>query len=171
MINLAIFSYLWGACSLNYYLLEYYLRFLPGNLYENYFASSCSELIAVVTAGFMYKFFKAKRTFQISFSIAIVGSSLIVFFGSLTLKLMPVYVIIAKFGIAAAYLTVYVATADTFPTLFCATAFGVCNFASSIITIPASYISELDAPIPMVVYALVSVLGLLLTFVIKSKKE
>jgi hypothetical protein len=167
-INLIIYSILWGVTSNNYYLLTYYMRYLPGNVYDNSFASSGSEILASVVAGVSYSFLKAKNNFRMAFTIAILGSLLVVFFGNLSTKLMPVFVIIAKFGISIAYFTVYVATADSFPTLFCATAFGVCNFTGNIITIPAAYISELNQPWPMLVYASASALGLLLTFFIKD---
>lgn len=141
---------------------------MPGNVYDNSFASSGSEIVASFVAGISYSYFKGKNNFRMAFTIAILGSLLVVFFGNLSTKLMPLFVIIAKFGISIAYFTVYVATADSFPTLFCATAFGVCNFTGNIITIPAAFISELDQPWPMLVFASASGLGLFLTFFMKD---
>ena len=144
--------------------------YLPGNIFNNSYSSSGSELVAVTTAGLIYGYLKAKKIFIISFTTALVGSLLILFIGNVTLSWMPLYVIIAKFGISSAYLTLFIATVDVFPTLFCATAFGVVNFVATLVTILAPVIAEMKAPFPMLVYAILCLLGLVLTFAIRPKK-
>lgn len=50
---------------------------------------------------------------------------------------MPIFVILTKFGISGSFVVVYVATAETFPTLFATTAMGFCNFLARVFTIMA----------------------------------
>lgn len=134
-------TYMWSCCSLCYYFIGYYLIYLPGNVYKNTFGSSGSEMVSVFCGGIMYSFFLAKKSFFISFTISLVGGLLILMIGNATLSWMPVYVILAKFGISSAYCIVYAATMDLFPTLFSATAFGICNFIACIMTILAPYLA------------------------------
>ena len=141
MINLAVFIYLWSACSFCYYLSGYYLIYLPGNIFNNTYSSSSSEMVAVITTGLIYGYLKSKKIFIISFSISLIGSLLILIIGNTNLSWMPLYVIISRFGISSAYLTLYVATVDIFPTLFCATAFGIVNFVATLVTIIAPVIA------------------------------
>lgn len=61
--------------------------------------------------------------------------------GNVSKSMMPFYVILAKFGVSSGYCIVYAATMDLFPTLFTATAFGICNFIACIMTILAPYLA------------------------------
>jgi len=73
-------TYIWSACSLTYYMIGYYLVYLPGNIYNNTFASTAAELLAVTCGGIIYGTFFAKKTFTISFGVSLLGGLLIVFF-------------------------------------------------------------------------------------------
>ena len=53
LTNLIIFVYLFCAASFNYYLLNFYLKYMPGDIYENSIVSSISETIAHYMAGCM----------------------------------------------------------------------------------------------------------------------
>ena len=48
--------------------------------------------------------------------------------------LFPIFILIAKLGIASAFNILYVSHADIFPVLFAATALGFCNFVTRIFT-------------------------------------
>lgn len=62
---------------------------------------------------------------------------------------MAFLVIFAKGGFSGCFVNCYVATSDIFPTLFCSTALGICNFTARLITVMAPEIAEREAPIPM----------------------
>lgn len=48
---------------------------------------------------------------------------------------MPTFVAVARVGISAGFNLIYMMNADVFPTLFAATAMGICNMLARIITI------------------------------------
>jgi len=105
-------------------------------------ASSGSELLAYILGGILYKKVGIRLAFTISFLISVVGGLMILFWGTNNPQLMPIFVTLAKFGISSGFVIVYVSTVDVFPTLFCATALGFCNFFARLATILAPLIAE-----------------------------
>ena len=169
--NLLLMAYMWSAVSFCYYMISFQLKYLPGDIYENSLASSGSELLAYLIGGLCYSFLKIRKSFAISFVIALVGGILILTLGVKDVSYMPLFVTLAKFGISGGFVIVYVATVDLFPTLFVATAIGICNFFSRFLTILAPQVAELDPPIPMSIFIALSALGLILSFFIIEKKK
>jgi len=84
---------------------------------------------------------------------------------------MPIFVIVAKFGISGGFVIVYVCTVDVFPTLFCSTAMGFCNFLARILTILAPEIAEHAPPLPMALFTSLCALGMVLIQFVKPLKE
>ena len=136
-INLVVMAYMWCAVSFCYYMVSFQLKYLPGNIYNNGMASSGSELLAYALSGVVYKFLKIRLSFVFSFSVGLFGGLLILFLGKKDESWMPIFVIFAKFGISMGFALVYIATEQLFPTLFCATAFGICNLFSRGLSIGA----------------------------------
>lgn len=132
---------MWATASMLYYFISYYLIYLPGNVYNNTYASGAAELIATIFGGVLIKYLNAKWSFFISNVIALVGGLMIMFLGTALESWMPAFVVIAKFGISSTYMLVYAVTIDLFPTLFAAQAFGACNLTANLVTIAAPYIA------------------------------
>jgi len=84
---------------------------------------------------------------------------------------MPIFVTLAKFGISSAFVIVYVATVDVFPTLFCATAIGFCNFFARVATILAPLIAEKQPPLPMLIFTSMTAVGSVLALFIRPAKK
>lgn len=113
-VNLVIMAYMWSACSFTYYMISFQLKYLPGNIYSNSFASGGSELIAIMIAGLLYAKLGIKLSFVLSFGISTVGGVCILCIGESAMLLMPFFVVLAKFGIASGFVIVYVSTVDVF---------------------------------------------------------
>ena len=132
---------MWAMASILYYFMSYYLVFLPGDVYNNTYASGSAELAATLFGGVLIKFLNAKWSFFISNLIALVGGLLILILGNAYLSWMPVFVIVSKFGVSSTYMLVYAVTIDLFPTLFAAVAFGFCNLTANLTTIITPYLA------------------------------
>ena len=171
LLNLIILAYIWSAVAFAYYMVSFQLKYLPGGIYSNTFASCTSDIIAYICAGFVYKALGVRPTFIIGFLIGLLGSLLIVFLGSKYTALMPVFVLLAKFGISMNFMLIYVATVKLFPTLFCGAAFGICGMFKSILSILAPQVAEIAEPIPMVIYAVLCLIGALVSPFIIDKKN
>jgi len=144
--------YMWSAVSFSYYMIIFQLKYIPGNVFINNMTSSLSEMVANILAGFLYKYLRVRVSLIVCFSSALVGGALILFLGVEDVDWIPVFITFAKGGIAAAFTIIYIASAELFPTLFTATALGICNFFARFLTILAPGIAELDEPVPMAVF-------------------
>ena len=58
---------------------------------------------------------------------------------------------VAKFGLAFSFMINYLSMVQLFPTLFCGTATGICNFAGRMATIFAPIVAELEPPTPILI--------------------
>ena len=164
-------TYMWSAVSFCYYMIIFQLKYIPGNIYINSMSSSLSEMVANILAGFLYKYLRIKLSFIVCFSVSLVGGALILFLGVDDVKWIPVFITLAKGGIAANFTIVYIASAEVFPTLFTATALGICNFFARFLTILAPDVAELDPPIPMAVFCSLCIGGIVLAIFIVDKKK
>jgi len=134
LLNLVLMIILWTVTSFDYYLITFYMNYIPGNLYINTSISTISELIAYGFSGFFYNAFGGKKAFVLSFALSALGGFLIAFLpdaGTMT----AVFVLLAKFGISFAFNLVYLITPALFPVEITATAFGICNVVARFSTI------------------------------------
>jgi hypothetical protein len=58
---------------------------------------------------------------------------------------------VAKFGVAFTFMINYLSIVKLFPTLFCGTAAGICNFGGRLATIFAPLVAELSPPTPILI--------------------
>merc|ERR1711981_1025227 len=58
---------------------------------------------------------------------------------------------VAKFSIAFTFMINYLSITQLFPTLFCGTAAGICNFAGRLATIFAPIVAEFEPPTPILI--------------------
>ena len=139
-------TFCWLSSSFNYYMVSFLLKYFPGNIYVNSIMSVLSELIAYAVGGVMFDKLGVKLGFIVAFGIAFAGGLGIVYYETASKFfsdnpaeepswIFPALVLIAKFGIAAAFNLDYVSNSVLFPTLFTATAMGFCNFLARIATI------------------------------------
>lgn len=69
--------------------------------------------------------------------------------------IIPIFVLITRFGINSAFTLCYIITADYFPSIVSSRVFGICNLFSRFATILSPMIAELAPPLPMMLYSLV----------------
>merc|ERR1711957_932325 len=107
--------------------------------------------IACVTGGLIYKYLGLRVSLPLFFLISGLGGIAINLFGYEATEewVFPLLVLVAKFGIAALFNIIYVAHAQIFPTLFAATAMGMCNFMARVATIFAPLVAEVESHIAM----------------------
>ena len=135
--QLILLAYAWSSCSFCYYMIGFLLKYLPGDIYDNTYAAQLSEIIGFFLASIIYAKLDLKPSFFLGYSIAIIGGILIIFVGDNHTELMPIFVIMAKFGICISFQLVFIATILCFPADFGGRAFGFCNFFSRGVSIGA----------------------------------
>jgi OCT family organic cation transporter-like MFS transporter 3 len=156
LFNLILMVILWSVSSLDYYLITFFMKYVPGNLYVNTTVSTISELIAYIFSGFVYNAFGGKKAFIISFALSATGGFLIAFVPA-SGYLIASFVLLAKFGISFAFNLVYLITPTLFPVELTTTAFGICNVFARFSTILSPILAELTLPTPMLCYGFTSI--------------
>ena len=96
------------------------------------------------------KLFGIRYAYLFSFFLATTGAILILLFGH-NMTLMPAFIVLTKLGVEGGINLFFIATAELFPTLFTATAFGICNFTLRIVCLAMPYVAEVREPVPMLV--------------------
>ena len=151
--NLSIAMVLWLACAFGYYLIGFEIKYMPGNLYVNVLMSTTAEIMAKGTALSQSGRLGMKKSYYAGLLVAMVGCMLILMsngrFESRFILGMCLFV--AKFGIAFTFMINYLSITQLFPTLFCGTAAGICNFAGRLATIFAPIVAEYEPPLPMLI--------------------
>ena len=88
--------------------------------------------------------------------------------------IIPIMIVFSKIGLASAYSLCYYMTSEYFPPLFLAFAFSITQFLARALTILAFPLSELEAPIPMILFSITPTVAFCLLFFVKppeKKKE
>jgi len=123
IFNLVVMTFIWCAVGFGFFLVNFQLKYLPGSIYTNCLASGASGFCAILIGGFVYKKLGLKPALQMSFLISLIGAILILSLDTPTL--MPVFTVLANFGMASGFTILFVSNVDLYPTLFTATALGI----------------------------------------------
>ena len=156
--NLLVMLWIWATSTTCFEMLNLYVRLLPGNVYGNFAMAGIAEMIGQAFAAVMFARISPKITFSAAFVISIAGAIVLIVADIVktTAWLYFLGVFTSMFGVAMALCGSYVATPYLFPTMVCGTAFGVCNIFGRFMTIVSPALSEMHAPIPMIVFSIFS---------------
>ena len=81
LINLIVMIAVWIASSFDYYLLNFQMKNIKGNIFLNTFSSSISELPSIIISGFMYKRLGIKFTLIFWFLLSLIGGLCLLILG------------------------------------------------------------------------------------------
>ena len=84
------------------------------------------------------------------FFISILGSILLMIYWT-SLELIPIFIVLAKFGISASFNITFIASVQLIPTIIAASVFGYCNTVARTITILSPLVAEISYPVPLVI--------------------
>ncbi|CDW83769.1 solute carrier family member 5 [Stylonychia lemnae] len=155
MINLIIMVTIWIGSSFNYYLINFQLKYIKGDFFVNTITASLTEVPAYILSGILYQKLGIRIVLVSCFIISLVGGIFLLIFSNYT-DVIPVFILLARFGVSATFSICYLANATIFPTIFAGTAFGICNIFAKMATIISPMLAEVDPPVPMTVFCIVS---------------
>ena len=118
--------------------------------------SSIADNIGTVLSAVLYEKFGVRIAFLTCLVLTLVGGATILLFHSVT-SLMPFFIMIGKMGTSSTFNLVFLSNSDLFPTLFSATAMGICNFFARLSTIASPQVAERPEPLPMTLYLIINV--------------
>lgn len=103
--------------SFNFYMLTFFMKYFPGNIFENSLCFAVSDLIAFTVSGIVIKYTRVTRGLKLSFLISSLGGILFVMFSSIT-ALIPVFICLCRMGVTMAFNLGYISVPRLFPIQF-----------------------------------------------------
>ena len=169
--NLLLMIYIWIASSFGMYLITFQMKYLPGNIFVNTLVSSSMDIPAAIVGGILYSKYGVRLTLPIFYIISVTGSISLIFFGGMSTVTDSILVMLTRLGVGTALALCYLANAGIFPAIFAGTAFGLCNIGAKLCTILAPLLAEVDKPVPMIIFSVVTGLAIFAALMIKTPKE
>jgi multisubunit Na+/H+ antiporter MnhC subunit len=142
---------LWSCSAFNYFMLTFFLKYFPGNIFENSFFFALSDLVAFGAVACVLKRTTITGALQIAFAIDCFGGVAYILLHENTF-LVPLLICICRCGVTMTYNIGYVSPKDLFPTLYIATVYGQVNVFAHVIACIAPMVAETVYPIPFVAY-------------------
>jgi len=116
MLNLVIIALSWSASTVCFYIIGFYIKYIPGDVFINIIIVSIADALSSIGAGIVASSIGAKKTLFMSFSLATIAGMGLIFAGNNTFLIM-VFVLITRYGINSAFTLCYIITADYFPSI------------------------------------------------------
>ena len=134
-------------------MINFEIKYMPGNLYVNVLMSTSAEVLAKAAAYTQQSRLGLKKSYYAGLSVALFGCMLLLMSnGRFESRLiLGLCLFVAKFGIAFTFMINYLSIVKLFPTLFCGTASGICNFGGRLATIFAPLVAEFPPPTPVLI--------------------
>ena len=160
---------MWMTSSINFMLINLYLKYVPGGVYLNFSIAGVAEILSNLAAGILFAYFGPRWTYVVGYSISIAGGALLIFQNNFSGNdlLIASFVLLAKFGSSMTMCVCYIATPWLFPVLLCGTAFGICNLIGRFAQAVAPTLAELEIPLPMELFTAIAAAGLIASFFVK----
>ena len=98
--NAAIFMLMGITCSFCYYLLNFYVKYMPGNIFVNQIGNSLAEALSNGIAYLLLRCMNIKRGYFLSFLICSIASLfLMIAVLSNLFEVVPVFILLTKSSI------------------------------------------------------------------------
>jgi hypothetical protein len=133
--------------TFNFYLLTFYLKYFPGNIFSNSVYFACSDLIAFCLAGLGLKYLGMKTSIRCASALALTGGLSYMFLSTIE-DLVPVIICLSRIGQSMIFNTTLICVNKLFPTLFIANAYGIVNFCAHCVACLSPFIAEIKNPYP-----------------------
>ena len=144
--NLIICVMLWTGTTFSQYLASYTLKNLPGDFYMNLYASTSSEVAAIILSGIFAAEYNFKSTLMGGYVLAAVTGFLVAMGNGKYEYLYALAVLLSRFGVCITFNMNYVAVQRLFPSAILSTVFGITNVFARFITVFAPLIAERPDP-------------------------
>lgn len=149
--NLWSAALLYMEATFNFYLLTFYLKYFPGNIFSNSAYFACSDLIAFCLAGLLLKKLGMKISIRIAAALALTGGISYLFLSTID-DLVPFIICFSRIGQSMIFNTTLICVNRLFPTLFIANAYGIVNFCAHCIACLSPFVAEVKNPYPFIFF-------------------
>ncbi|TNV72651.1 hypothetical protein FGO68_gene4741 [Halteria grandinella] len=165
--NLFFSAVIWCALIINYYVVAFYLKYFPGDIFQNTFFMAVADIMSYAVSALVVKKLGLILSVIISLSTAGLGSVLYLFYFHYV-SLIPLFIVLCRIGNSMLLNIMYLTNQTLFPTQFQSSSFGILNFISHVSAVAAPIIAELSDPYPFFLYLLNCVLAILSSFFLRQ---
>ena len=99
----------WFVSCYGYYLMNFYLKYIPGNVYWNSCIAAIAQLLGVASAGAICEIYGPRKTIVATFSTASVFGYSLALAVMYAPQTIPYFVFFAFYGIASSFHIGYIA--------------------------------------------------------------
>ena len=138
-------------CSFNFYMLTFFMKYFPGNIFENSLCFAFSDLIAFTLSGLVIRYTTVVRGYKLAFLISSIGGLLYILFSNMPV-LIPVFLCLSRMGVTMAFNMGYISVPRLFPIKFQSTVYAIVNLFAHIIACFAPLVAEIPPPVPFIAY-------------------
>ena len=168
--NLIIMVISWSSSSFCFYILGFYIKYIPGDIFINIIITCVADAISSIGAVVIAQTIGTQRTLFASYGLAAIGGVLLILFDKNDVVIM-ILMMVTKFGINVCFTLCYIINAEYFPSIVCARVFGICNIFSRISTILSPLIAEVTPPIPMIIYVLICTISMVASMFLTKAED
>jgi hypothetical protein len=95
--------FIWTASSFCYFLINYEVKYIRGNYFENQLFSAGSEALAYFGSGCLIRPLGLKATLIVSFTVSIIGMLMLIYIETNNSLFIAGMVLGSKFGVASTF--------------------------------------------------------------------
>ena len=139
---------LWLMSAFNFYLITFYLKYFPGNIFQSSIVFALSDMVGFFLSGMVLKYFKIGRGLRVSFIFSWTGGFLYMYLDKIHPSFLPVLICLSRVGCTMSYNIGYVSVPRLFPTRFVATVYGIVNVIAHVFACAAPLVAEIEDPYP-----------------------
>ena len=125
-------------------------------VYMSGITASLAEIFAYILSACLYARLGLKQMLLYFNLLSAFGGIVILIYGLQHQEsfMFPCLIMLARFGVSAAFNAVFIGHDSLFPVLFASTSFGICNFLARSFTAVSTMMSQLEQPTPMIIFTL-----------------
>ena len=168
--NLLVFIGLWVVGTFNTYLIFFQIKYLKGDFFVNTLVSAASDIVAYTIAGLLIERLGIKVSYICSFLICLVGAIMYLALRNEHPHFIPVFLLISNFGNSWSLNVDWNSNALLFPVIFASSTNGICNLFARLSNILAPQFAELEQPLPILIFAGMSSIGVILSIFLLPPK-
>eukprot|EP00347_Sterkiella_histriomuscorum_P008079 403346452 len=170
-INYATLLLAWCASSYAYYMIGFYLKYIPGDIYLNFIVSAITEAIGCQVSGPLANFFGPSKTLTVSFVLAGAFGLQLNFIDEQNQLLIIICLLITKFGVSVAISLCYLITTAYFPILNASRVFSYLCAKAKFFAMLAPLGAEVKGSFPLVSMSLACFVSAATAFMLEKHSD
>ena len=152
--NLIGSAMVWSMCLFNLYVLVFFVKYFPGDIYVNSLTFAFTDMIAFFSSGVLLSRWNFIRVYKVAFLISTVGIVLLlaipfVMSVSNAYAAIPL-VCLTRMGVIIAFNVNYISVGRLFPSKYLSSVYSAVNLFAHCAACLAPLVAEIPGPIPQV---------------------